>query len=85
MRQVPIKQLYKALSKELDDLPFTITKKGVAIAIVLGRGLDEEQEKGLDKTRKSRPSKVDNKAIELALKWTGGYSKDQQTRKKGKK
>ena len=33
-RHITIKQLYKTLSKELTDLPFSITKNGEVIAIV---------------------------------------------------
>ena len=32
MRKVSIKELRKALGKELDNLPFAITKRGVVIA-----------------------------------------------------
>ena len=55
MRQVPIKQLYKALSKELADLPFQIIRRGVIIATV--QGLDN-QKIGLDRPKKSRPLDV---------------------------
>ena len=46
MREISIKALYKSLSKEIQDLPFAVTKKGEKVAIV--SGLDKEAESGLD-------------------------------------
>jgi len=41
MRKIPIKNLYKTLSKELAELPFAITKKGRIVAYVVpGSGPD---------------------------------------------
>ena len=108
MRQVPIKQLYKALGKELADLPFQIIRRGVPIAVVKGldikpTGLDNNQENyakppkakpkgldidsGIDKPKNHIKTKRDakKKIIELNPGWNGGYSKEQQTRKKAKK
>ena len=63
MRKVSIKQLYKSLSKELDDLPFTIIRRGVPIAVVGGldnvKGLDQ---KPIRRVVKSRP--VENKHVD---------------------
>jgi len=45
MRQVSIKQLYGNLSKELQDLPFEVTRNGVIIGTMLGPGgLDNKAE-----------------------------------------
>lgn len=45
MRKVSIKALYKNLSKELDLLPFQITRKGVPFATVLGLDQNPETKK----------------------------------------
>ena len=56
MRQVSIKDLYKNLSREVLDLPFEVTRKGVRVGFVVSGldctypGLDnnEKQATGLD-------------------------------------
>ena len=35
MREIPIKSLYKALSKEMNSLPFAVTKNGKVIGYVV--------------------------------------------------
>ena len=50
-RHITIKQLYKTLSKELIDLPFSITKNGEVVAIVsrpkgnMSRPIDDKASK----------------------------------------
>ena len=67
MRKISIKALYKNLSKELDLLPFQITKKGVPVAVVLGvaHKASLDQKIGLDPKQvkpkaKSRPKSAMN-------------------------
>ena len=64
MRKVTIKQLYKDLSKELADLPFTITRRGVPIAVVGGlddtKGLDQKPVKRVAKSRPIENPHVDH-------------------------
>ena len=64
MRKVSIKQLYKRLSKELDDLPFAIIKRGQVVAVV--QGLDIEQ--SLEKKGLYNTSKGLDKPVEKAVK-----------------
>jgi len=94
MRKVSIKQLYRSLSKELGDLPFVVTRGGIIVALVElpEKGLDIKPtgldiDSGIEKPKSPIKTKRDakKKIIELNPGWNGGYSKEQQTRKKAKK
>ena len=64
MRQISIKNLYKNLSKEFEDLPFEVTKHGKTVAYV-SKSLDNVLN-GLDKKGEKTATEV--KSLDNVLK-----------------
>ena len=66
MRQITLKNIRASLTKELNNLPFEITKNGKVIAMVCENGLNT-LEKGLNSNPKSSPNHViDENPVEAA-------------------
>ena len=68
MRTITTKQLYKTLSRELLDLPFSITKSGHVVAVV-SRPIDDNTSRPellsrQSEGKKSRPSRPVVRALQ---------------------
>lgn len=66
MRQITLKNIRATLTKELNNLPFEITKNGKVIAIVSEKGLNSP-EKGLNNNPKPSPNHtIQENPVEVA-------------------
>lgn len=91
MRRVSLRMFRANMAKELDAVPFILTRKGVDDYVVCTH--EENKPCTQDKKRVHTPGPIEQaetiirKAIAKKSKtsWVGGYSKDQQTGKKAKR
>ncbi|MFH1562022.1 MAG: hypothetical protein ABIF11_01190 [Nitrospirota bacterium] len=68
MRQVNIKELKKNLSRELQDLPFEITKFGKVVGVVCEKGSHLENEKVVTTSQKGSHLKKIKVKLEKIVK-----------------